>query len=133
MVIWLVLGAMAVAAVLSVVHLRLRTLALWGFARHDHTFAVVAFCFIVYACNLLPYLAVKRSCFIYHYMPALMYGQLITGLMIDRLVPRRWRWHVAMALLVICAGCFLYYAPWIYALPLSSEGHARRRWLPRWN
>jgi dolichyl-phosphate-mannose--protein O-mannosyl transferase len=32
----------------------------------------LGFCLAGYVLNLLPYLAVVRSCFIYHYMPALM-------------------------------------------------------------
>ena len=35
--------------------------------------------------NLLPYFFVKRSCFIYHYMPALFYGELMTALLIDKM------------------------------------------------
>jgi dolichyl-phosphate-mannose--protein O-mannosyl transferase len=28
---------------------------------------------------------------------------------------------------------YLIYAPWVYAFPLTGEGHARRRWLSRWD
>lgn len=133
MVIWLVLGCILIAVVAGFIHLRLRTLPLWGLSRYDRTFIIIAFCLTGYALNLLPYIGVKRSCFSYHYMPALMYGQLITGLVVDRMVPQRWRSHVIATLLVVCGGCFTYYAPWIYALPLTGEGHERRRWLPRWN
>lgn len=35
--------------------------------------------------------------------------------------------------LFLVVACFLFYAPWVYALPLTSEGHERRRWLKRWN
>lgn len=36
-----------------------------------------------------------------------------------------------VAFLVIVT--FLFYAPWVYGLPLTNDGHDRRRWLPRWN
>jgi dolichyl-phosphate-mannose--protein O-mannosyl transferase len=35
-------------------------------------------------------------------------------------------------LLTMVAG-FAYFMPWIYALPLSQEAAAKRRWLPRWD
>ena len=45
----------------------------------------MAFCVLTYALNLLPYIAVNRSAFCYHYMPALMYAELLSALTIDRL------------------------------------------------
>ena len=39
--------------------------------------------------NLLPYVLVTRSCFIYHYMPALMYGEIMTALLVDKLAGRK--------------------------------------------
>ena len=46
---------------------------------------MVAFCVITYSLNLLPYIAVNRSAFCYHYMPALMYAELLSALTMDRL------------------------------------------------
>ena len=48
-------------------------------------FSVVAFCVLTYSLNLLPYIAVNRSAFCYHYMPALMYAELLSALTMDRL------------------------------------------------
>ena len=45
----------------------------------------MAFCVLTYALNLLPYIAVNRSAFCYHYMPALMYAELLSALTMDRL------------------------------------------------
>ena len=40
----------------------------------------------------------------------------------------------AMRLLLIAVTLvFGFFAPWTYALPLTPEAHARRRWLPRWD
>ena len=50
----------------------------------SHFFAVVGFCVAAYTLNLLPYLGVKRSAFIYHYMPALMYAEILAALTMDR-------------------------------------------------
>ncbi len=76
------------------------------------------FCLAAYALNLLPYIAVSRSAFLYHFMPALMYSQIIAALFLDQVALGRrksvFRWCT------LAAGLsFLYFSPWIYALPLS--------------
>lgn len=134
LVIWLVFGAVVISAVVLLLFLRYRQEPAAGLElKFEPFFCAIAFCLCGYACNLLPYLAVSRSCFIYHYMPALMYGQIAAGLLLEQVVPRKWHLPVAKwALLIIFAG-FLFFCPWIYAMPLTTEGHERRRWLPRWN
>ena len=39
----------------------------------------VVFCICAYLLNLAPYLQVKRSTLIYHYMPALLYAELLAA------------------------------------------------------
>jgi dolichyl-phosphate-mannose--protein O-mannosyl transferase len=46
--------------------------------------AARSFAFVAWIFNLLPYVAVARSSFIYHYMPGLLYAQLLTALWIDK-------------------------------------------------
>lgn len=82
-------------------------------------------------CNLLPYLLVHRAAFIYHYLPGLFYGQLLSGLMIDFLSPKM-RLLIVTLLCISMAAAFVYWSPWIYGLPLTLQQHAARRWLPRW-
>lgn len=66
-------------------------------------------------------------------MPALVYGEIIVALVIEQLAGKRWM-HLASCVVVGAAAAgFLIYAPWIYGFPLTSEGHARRRWLSRWD
>lgn len=96
-------------------------------------FTAVGFSLWCYTLNLLPYIMVARSAFIYHYMPALMYGEIMTALMFEQLVgPSRMRSAMKVVLTLILA-VWLFYAPWVYAFPLTSEGHARRRWYRRWD
>lgn len=76
---------------------------------------------------------IARSTFIYHYMPALMYGQLLTTRLIETVTPRRWLPLVVGIYIAALVAALVHWAPWIYGLPLSSDGHERRRWLPRWN
>ena len=78
---------------------------------------------------------VKRSCFLYHYIPGLMYGELMLAMTLDKLAAGapRTRDAVVRGALLAVVGVYLFYAPWVYAIPLTSEGHERRRWLRRWN
>lgn len=58
---------------------------------------------------------------------------MMLALVVEQLAGKRWM-HFATVLVVGAAAAgFLIYAPWIYAFPLTSEGHARRRWLSRWD
>ncbi len=96
-------------------------------------FAQGTFCLIGYILNLAPYLGVARSTFIYHYMPALLYGELILARVIEHLAGRA---HVATAakiVLLVVGGVWLHFAPWIYGFELTNDAHARRRWMPRWD
>ncbi len=92
-----------------------------------------SFCFVAYLCNLLPYLAVTRQAFIYHYMPGLHYASLLTALVIDMLVPVRWQRSVVLALLLPVVVTFVYLLPWIFGFPTSFEAHSRRRWIKTWD
>lgn len=96
-------------------------------------FTAMGYCIWVYWLNLLPYILVARSAFIYHYMPALMYAEIMTAIMVDQLAGPKAMPMVSKVLIAIVFAGFLYYAPWVYALPLTSEGHARRRWYRRWD
>jgi dolichyl-phosphate-mannose--protein O-mannosyl transferase len=94
--------------------------------------AIVApalFCGAGWALNLVPYAAISRTCFTYHYMPALVYGHLALALVVDRVA------GVAGDAVVGAAAALFwsFLTPWIYGLPLTEEAHALRRWLPRWN
>ena len=94
---------------------------------------VVAFGTFAYWLNLLPYLGVKRSAFAYHYMPALMYAELVAPISMDRVFGARYMGLAAKLMLVAFSAGFYYWAPWIYSLPLTAEEHAARRWYRRWD
>eukprot|EP00177_Eucheuma_denticulatum_P005033 GFKZ01009162.1.p1 GENE.GFKZ01009162.1~~GFKZ01009162.1.p1 ORF type:complete len:512 (+),score=24.51 GFKZ01009162.1:179-1714(+) len=82
--------------------------------------------------NLLPYILVDRSAFVYHYLPGLIYAQLLSGVVTD-LLPFKVRLLVLLVVMGAVIASFVYYAPWIYCFPLTSAEHAERRWLPRWD
>lgn len=66
-------------------------------------------------------------------MPALVYAEILAARTVEQLVPRRWLTRAVAAYLVVVVATFLFFAPWVYALPLNNDGHERRRWLKRWN
>ena len=82
---------------------------------------------------MLPYLGVKRSAFIYHYMPALMYAEILAALTMDRIFGPAYMPWASRVTIAIMVGGFAYFAPWIYALPRTPDEHASMRWFPRWD
>ena len=102
-----------------------------GRLRYNALFTCM-FLFWGWIVNLLPYILVDRSAFVYHYLPGLLYAQLLSGVLVSQL-PKSLS---ALVTLLVCAaviGAFTYHAPWIYAYPISSDQHQARRWMPRWN
>jgi hypothetical protein len=91
-------------------------------------------CLIGYAANLLPYAAVARSTFVYHYMPALLFAELLAGRLVDLVPSVGGLRHAVGGLYVgIVALGFWYWSPWVYGTPLTRDEHVARQWLPRWN
>jgi dolichyl-phosphate-mannose--protein O-mannosyl transferase len=87
----------------------------------------------VYALNMAPYMAVARSTFCYHYMPALVYGELIVARTLDLLAGPRFSGFATKLALAVVGLVWFHYTPWIYGFPLTNDGHQRRRWIDRWN
>lgn len=54
------------------------------------------FLLLAYSLNLFPYIAVDRSAFLYHYIPGLLYAQLLTSLMIDSFPKQGQKWVVSI-------------------------------------
>lgn len=139
LVIWLVAASLAVSVGVLGIYWRYRRFGgtsspEYAFLdRWNPTFTSITFCICAYIFNLLPYVAVTRSCFAYHYMPALLYGELLTALLVDALAGHKYMRRAMIWLLVPITAAFLFYSPWIYSTALTSDGHARRRWLKRWD
>lgn len=81
--------------------------------------------------NLAPYVLVDRPAFLYHYIPSLMYAQLLSAQLVDMLPVAPRRVVVAMAVAAMAAA-LVFWAPWIYALPLTKEQHLRRQLGSQW-
>jgi dolichyl-phosphate-mannose--protein O-mannosyl transferase len=85
-----------------------------------------------WVCNLAPYVLVDRAAFLYHYMPALFYGYLLTGAIVDMLPPRL-RITLTCVLCTALAAAFVYWSPWIYGFYITDGSNKARQLLPRWN
>lgn len=121
MVIWLLIPVVVVSALLLILWQRYRHEPAYGLARYSRFFRAVMWCLALYSLNLLPYVAVKRSCFIYHYSEWQRSPQLLPAAL-----HRGHRLSVALALLQsarppVSRSC--------YALrpPVSRSGFDRSR------
>mmetsp|Transcript_39077 Transcript_39077/g.154829 ORF Transcript_39077/g.154829 Transcript_39077/m.154829 type:complete len:94 (+) Transcript_39077:1615-1896(+) len=81
--------------------------------------------------NLLPYMAVERSAFLYHYLPGLYYVQILLGVLVAGLakVPRR---IVVFLMIAIIVAAFINWSPWIYGLPVPSASRWRLKLFNSW-
>lgn len=116
----------------SIRYRRVLRAALKPTERFSMLVATAKFLLFGWLANLLPYILVDRAAFIYHYLPGMFYGQLLTGVLLDILAPGV-RKILTLCLIAAMTMALVYWAPWIYGLPLADADHARRRWMHRWN
>ncbi len=122
MVWWGVLLALATLAVA----LAIRRLRAKLAARRE----VLVLLLIGYLMNFLPFIVIDRILFIYSYFPAMLFSLALAVLGVTTLTgesPRSTRTWWGFACLALVA--FLYYAPFVYGTPISSEGFKHRRWV----
>jgi dolichyl-phosphate-mannose-protein mannosyltransferase len=132
-VIWMNSVLLVLIVIAGILFLRFRTETSMHLAKFTPFFTRIGYCIVTYICNMAPYVFVARSAFIYHYMPALMYAHIMVALFLDKLAGPKYVPYVVGVLSIAIIASFFFYAPWVYALPLTSEGHARRRWMKRWD
>lgn len=78
--------------------------------------------------NLFPFVGISRVMFIYHYLTAFIFAILALAHLLDSYKSRR----LIIAMIVIAAVTFLYFAPLSYGLPLEAGSFDNRIWLPTW-
>lgn len=114
-VIWLVGVCVVLCVLASACYLRYKHDQHFQLHVHSNVFSAIGYCLWVYILNLLPYILVNRSAFIYHYMPALMYAEIMSALLIEQLVSKRYMPIAMKVLAVVIISCFFFYAPWVCA------------------
>jgi dolichyl-phosphate-mannose--protein O-mannosyl transferase len=112
---WSVVVVLGLFVVLTLFYLRYRNVPRFSewLSHFKGYFAQCSFCLMVYFVNMAPYVAVARSTFCYHYMPALVYGELMVARTIDLLAGPRWRVLATKVYLAIIGLVWFYYTPWI--------------------
>jgi dolichyl-phosphate-mannose--protein O-mannosyl transferase len=94
-----------------------------------------------YLLNLVPYQLIKRSKFVYHYIPALMVGVLLYATALEALWAAAGRSALAKraAALVtllcfasVAAGFWYWGIPYTYGMKISAEQNAARKWVSKW-
>eukprot|EP00741_Cyanophora_paradoxa_P012248 tig00020603_g11835.t1 len=96
--------------------------------------SLTAFLLMEWLLNLLPYVPIKRCTFLYHYFPALLCAVYMSAVLLERLFGGRPRLlaAVAAALLALVVAAYVYWAPFVYALPLTKAQYEARVWLKGW-
>ena len=64
--------------------------------------------------NFLPFTAIKRVMFLYHYFPALIFSILVLVYLLDK---ERKAGFTLFILILLAAVSFVYFAPVTYGLP----------------
>lgn len=98
-------------------------------AREIQNRRLLAILLLGYFLNLLPFIGIKRVMFLYHYMGALLFAILIMIFLMEHLKASR---KAYIALSVIAALAFAYFAPLTYGLNLSPDSYQRRVWIDKW-
>lgn len=132
-VLWYVLFVVVSFTLAAIVAARYRAQLFQGKqgAKLQRSMITCTFLLSGWLCNLLPYMLVDRAAFIYHYIPGLFYGQLLAAATLD-LLPNRPKSVLSILLACCMLAALVYWAPWVYSLPISRDALRQRRWLPRW-
>ncbi len=83
-----------------------------------------------YGANLLPWVKVSRCTFIYHYMAASVFAQLVLAWLVDRWLSSRLYGprYAGIAVIFLVLIAFSFWLPIYLGLPLSPESYKLRMW-----
>jgi len=72
---------------------------------------------LAYFANLLPFILIKRISFLYHYLPAMTFGILLTALYLAQIYQKK---KIFVAIFIFILAGFLVLTPYSYGLPISN-------------
>jgi dolichyl-phosphate-mannose-protein mannosyltransferase len=107
-----------------------RLFAWWAGSRAQPPERTETILVIAYLANMLPFVAIGRILFLYHYLPALCVALLGVGHLLDR--TGAYRRPLGIGLVVLAAASFAYFAPLSYGLPLTPNELDQRFWVRGW-
>ncbi len=85
-----------------------------------------------YLMNLLPYLFIGRTLFLYHYETALVFSIIAIAAVLEYFCPTEKRTRVAIVLVTTAFLIFLYFSPLTYGTPITPKELDKRMWLSTW-
>eukprot|EP00298_Acanthocystis_sp_HF-20_P013641 c20448_g1_i1.p1 GENE.c20448_g1_i1~~c20448_g1_i1.p1 ORF type:complete len:583 (+),score=171.25 c20448_g1_i1:8-1756(+) len=90
-----------------------------------------------YFSGILPYVAVRRSCFIYHYLVPLHFLTIVCGIVLDHLVFKYFNSHridlfVGTILIAVFAWSFWFFGVFTYGTLISKPEYEARIWRDGW-
>jgi dolichyl-phosphate-mannose-protein mannosyltransferase len=113
---------------------------LTGHKLRPRTVGALALAAAAYFINLIPFVAVPRVMFLYHYFYSLCFSIVFVVMLWNDLASdhqghvleaRSAKWAYAAVLALLVLG-FLYFSPISYGWPLSPTGLGQHMWLPSW-
>lgn len=91
------------------------------------------FLIIAYLASYIPWFAVSRITFIYHYLPCALFTIIMMGYTIRDIISAKQNYKTAVATyLALTIIMFFIFFPVISGLPVSKEWGLHLRWLPDW-
>ncbi len=87
-----------------------------------------------YAAHLLPWLSISRCAFLYHYMPAYLFGSLALAWVLSIWLPSKNSALRILSLVVIALSMlgFLFWLPFYLGLPISPREWQWHTWFSSW-
>ncbi len=90
------------------------------------------FILIGYLLNLLPFMAIGRVMFLYHYFTALIFGIMALAYLIDNLSSEKSAKIISFSVIACAIIFFVYFAPIFYGIPISPNAESYYFWLTSW-
>lgn len=90
---------------------------------------------VLYLTQLLPWVAVTRCTFIYHYFASLMFSAVLLALMLQQLAAKHPRGvkRACIGMVAVSAVLLVWFYPALTGLPVSRSYAESTMWLPSWD
>lgn len=82
--------------------------------------------------NFLPFIAIGRVMFLYHYEAALVFSAMALAFILDAVVPAKRKKVALIAAITLSAALFVFFAPLTYGTHLSDRELQERMWFSSW-
>jgi dolichyl-phosphate-mannose-protein mannosyltransferase len=89
----------------------------------------------LYAAYMVPMMFIQRVMYLYHYLPALLLGVILFGLVLERAssLSLNTKRDILIAVFILVIAVFWFYKPLTYYEPLTAAQFQQRNIWPAWN